>query len=141
METTLAYKTYTIPIKIIPPQLKTYGAIQFEFHDQVYQFLIRTWGRGDTTNFRFFYSKSYPPLSDDEMFKQSARDIITGIMNIVYARQSKVLEYAAYHLKHFPLGDNATYSDVIMEAACNAIIDCNFFAPTIIRYEKINLYS
>jgi len=141
METTLAYKSYNIPIKITPPQTKlhAFGAIQFEFCDQSYFFLVRTWGKEDTTKFRSFYAKSYPPLSDDEMFKQSARDIITGIMNIFFARQSNILDYAAYHLKHFPLGDNATYSDIIMEAACHAIIDCNF-SVTII-YQKINLYS
>lgn len=140
METTLVYKPFTIPIKIVPPQLNIHGSIQFELYEQIYSFIVHEWGKGAPTNFHVLVDTLFS-ISGDEMLKKTARDIVTGILNITYIHQSKILDYTVYHLKHFPLGDNATYSDVIMDAACNAIIDCNFFAPTNISYKKINLDS
>lgn len=49
-----------------------------------------------------------------------------------------VLNYATYHLKHFR-DETGTYDGMIMRLACRAIVDTNFFASPVVRYERVTL--
>ena len=71
------------------------------------------------------------------MICAGARDIVTAIFGIFFARGVNVLNYATYHLKQF--ANDFSYDSTIMHLACRAIIDTNFFAAPCITYDRITL--
>lgn len=138
-------KQLPITIHITPPVDKfSTGFIDFMYLGEVYSFSPTAWEWKYLSSLRHHYNihqrqKFDTPIDDRTLFENSALDIMRGIWHIFYARQCNILNYAVYHLKHYPNTDGHSYDDFIMESVCQGIIDCNFFAMPSMVYEKITL--
>jgi hypothetical protein len=147
-DTILTYKQEIfIRIHVTTPASKfprDCGVIEFTYLNQKYVFSPTAWEWEYLNSLRHQYNiynqqKFDTAIDDRTLFENSALDIMRGIWHIFYARQTNILNYAVYHLKHYPNTDGHSYDDSIMESACQAIIDCNFFAMPSMIYEKITL--
>ena len=142
---TLVYGKQTIDITYVPPapETKTPGVIEFELrgHRKRYIFSPAAWAIEHLAAFEHCHKLHYKKHGREAMFADSALDIVRGIMHVFYAYMSNCVNYAVYHLKHFPPTEGDNYDDVVMDTACHAMIDVDFFAGPKAVFQRVTLVN
>ena len=145
------YKDWTLPFHLKRKEGMSCVTIEFTYNKKTYAFephaLVHM---RDLIQLYMNLPGNAGPPGFEEFRKIVAQDIMRAFMTIFYQYQSDVLRYATYHLKHYPLYQpdswklndqkrHAFYHDILLESACRAIIDTDFFSSAPDGFEKVKI--